>query len=227
MTKRTTEERRAFYLAALEDQRHLLRQALAGMGKGDLIQALPIATCIRVFVHESGRSVPLLKRIRPDFLTLTIRTMPTPRPEEYSRFSNPMTLMHLPFGVSVSPSEPRLFLKLEPDMSGYETSSLGDWWNKPVLKVPGCSPLSRREVVLGVADKEGAHADDDMSENYRRVLESEPLKFNDGTADLGQVNVTRFTVGSAGIELLAMLDGNFAKPAEASDSAISSPDTES
>jgi hypothetical protein len=131
--------------------------------------------------------------------------------------------MHLPFGVAFSPSEPRLFLTQKPDMSGYETCSLGNWWNKPVLKVPGCSPLSRREVVLGVADKEGAHADDEMSENYRRVLESEPLKFSDGSADLGPVNVTRFTVGAAGIELLAMLDGIFPNSVKASDSLISSP----
>jgi len=30
---------------------------------------------------------------------------------------------------------------------------------------------------LGVADKEGAHVDDDMSDNYRKVLESQPLQF--------------------------------------------------
>jgi hypothetical protein len=46
-----------------------------------------------------------------------------------------------------------------------------------VLKVFGCAPLTRREVVLGVADKEGAHVDDDMSDNYRKVLESQPLQF--------------------------------------------------
>jgi hypothetical protein len=128
--------------------------------------------------------------------------------------------MHLPFGVSFSAAEPHLFLKLDPDMSGFENCSLGDWWNKPVLKVPGCWPLSRRDVVLGVADKEGAHSDDDMNENYRRVLESEPLKFIDGTTDLGTVNVTRFTVGSAGIELLKMLDDTFPKPEKESGQQI-------
>jgi hypothetical protein len=182
------------------------------MGNGDLIAALNVAIRIRVLVHESGSSTPLLKQIRPDYLALGIRTMATPKPEEYSRFSSRITLMHLPFGVSFSLTEPHIFLKLDPDMSGHVTRSLGDWWSKPVLKVPGCSALSRREVVLGVADKEGAHADDNMSENYRRVLESEPLKFNDGTFDLPTVNVTRFTVGAAGIELLKMLDNTFAKP---------------
>jgi len=220
MAKRTSTERRAFYLAALEDQRHLLRNGLVGMRSGDLVQALPIATCIRVLVHEGGRSVPLLKQLRPDYLALSIRALPTPRPEAFSRFANPMMIMHLPFGASVSSSEPRLFLNIDPDMSGFEMCSLGVWWTKPVLKVPGCAPLSRREVVLGVADKEGAHADDDMSENYRRVLRSGPLKFTDGTADLGSVNVTRFTVGAAGIELLEMLERIFPEQQKPSPSAI-------
>lgn len=212
MAKMNTRERRAFYLRSLEDQRHLLRNALTAMGNGDLIAALNVAICIRVLVHETPRCIPLLKTLRPNYLDLRIRTMSTPRPEAYSRFASPMTIMHLPFGVSFSPSEPRIFLKLDPDMSDYVTCGLGDWWNRPVLKIPGCSPLSRREIVLGVADKEGAHADDDMNENYRRVLESEPLKFNDGTTNLPMINVTRFAVGSAGIELLKMLDDTFPQP---------------
>ena len=216
----TTSERRAFYLRSLEDQRHLLRNALSAMGNGDLIAALNVAICLRVLVHETTRCIPLLRQLRPNYLDLRIRTMATPRPEAYSRFASPMTLMHLPFGVSFSAVEPRIFLKLDPDMSGYVTCGLGDWWIKPVLKVPGCSALSRREVVLGVADKEGAHADDDMNENYRRVLESEPLKFNGGPVELPTVNVTRFTVGSAGIELLKMLDDTFPKPEKESGQQI-------
>jgi hypothetical protein len=120
--------------------------------------------------------------------------------------------MRLPFGVSVSSSEPRIFINPKPDMSNYAFCGLGEWWTKLVLKVPGCAPLSRRDVVLGVADKEGAHADDEMTDNYRRVLESEPLKFTDGETELNPVNVTRFTVGAAGIEILDMLDRIFPMP---------------
>ena len=60
-----------------------------------------------------------------------------------------------------------------------------------------------------VADKEGAHVDDDMSEHYRRVLESTPLKFTIGGVELEPVNVTRFTVGQAGIEMLDLLNRTF------------------
>ena len=62
---------------------------------------------------------------------------------------------------------------------------------------------------MGVANKEGAHVDDKMSENYRRVLESEPIRFTNGLEKLAPVNVTRFTVGQAAIELLGFLDQTF------------------
>jgi hypothetical protein len=68
---------------------------------------------------------------------------------------------------------------------------------------------TRKEVVLGVANKEGAHVDDEMSENYRRVLDSKPLKFSIGDVELEPINVTRFTVGQSGIELLELLDRTF------------------
>lgn len=54
----TTEERKQFYLKALGDQRHLLRNAIAGMSAGDLTRALNVATTIRVLVHETGNVNP-------------------------------------------------------------------------------------------------------------------------------------------------------------------------
>jgi hypothetical protein len=61
-------ERRKFHRGALEDQRHLLKTAIDGMAAGDLTQALHVATSIRVLVHETGRSKPLLKEFYNNFL---------------------------------------------------------------------------------------------------------------------------------------------------------------
>lgn len=97
--------------------------------------------------------------------------------------------MRFPFSVRISGREPKLSIDPSPNMCGYLPCCLGNWWTKPVLKVPGCAPLSRRDAVLGIANKEGAHADDEMTENYRRVLESEPVRFKNGEAVLGPVNV--------------------------------------
>lgn len=179
------------------------------MSEGRLAAALTVALILRVLVHETGRSKPLLKQLRDDYLALQIREGPAAKGEVIPPFGQKITIMHLPFAVFLHFSEPRVSLNATPDMSNFRSISLGSWWTEPVLKVPGCDALTRREVVLGVADKEGAHVDDDMSEHYRRVLESTPIKFTIGGVELEPVNVTRFTVGQAGIEMLDLLNRTF------------------
>jgi hypothetical protein len=209
MAKRSTAERKRFFLKTLEDHRQNLREAILSVAAGKLSAALTIAVIIRVFVHETGRQIPLLKSIRPDYMTLKIREGPWARAEVESHFSLRVPVMTLPFAVEIHHVEPRVSLKADPDMSDYRDTVLGTWWNKPVLKVFGCKALTRKEVVLGVADKEGAHVDDEMSENYQKVLESKPIQFAVGGVQLEPINVTRFTVGQSGIELLDMLDRTF------------------
>jgi hypothetical protein len=107
--------------------------------------------------RKEGKSIPLLKRIRTNYLVLIIREFPTPPLDKHSPFALKFTIMSLPFGVRVATSEPKLSIDPSPNMSEYLPCSVGEWWRKPVLAVPGCVPLSRRDVVLGVADKEVLH----------------------------------------------------------------------
>ena len=58
------EEKQKKLLDRLEDHRHLIRTAVEAMTTEDLRQALAIATSIRVLVHESGMSKPLLKALK-------------------------------------------------------------------------------------------------------------------------------------------------------------------
>ncbi len=205
MANMTTAERRQFFLARLEDHRHNLRGAIDAVAGGQLSAALTIATTIRTLVHETGRSVPLLKKIRNDYLGLVIREGPWAKAEAESPLGRRFPLMTLPFAIRIHHIQPRISLNPEPNMTGFTEMSLGAWWSKPVLNVFGCAALTRKEVILGVANKEGAHVDDDMTENYRNVLESKPIRFTVSGIDLEPINVTRFTLGQAGIELLDLL----------------------
>jgi hypothetical protein len=211
MAKATTAERKKFFLARLEDHRENLRDAIASIAGGKLSAALTIGVTIRTLVHETGRCVPLLKSICPDYLTLRVREGPwaTAEADSHLRLGRRVPLMTLPFAIQIHHAEPRVSLNAIPDMNEYRDTILGTWWTKPVLKIFGCAALTRKEVVLGVADKEGAHVDDDMSENYRKVLESRPIQFAVGDIELEPINVTRFTVGQSGIELLDLLDRTF------------------
>ena len=49
------------------------------MGEGDLRQALTIATSLRVLIHETGASKPLLKRFKSNYLDLPVMDRIRPR----------------------------------------------------------------------------------------------------------------------------------------------------
>lgn len=59
--------------AMLREQMSLLRTSLDSFYAGNFAEALRIATAIRVLVHETGSSKPLLKQARPDALDLQIK----------------------------------------------------------------------------------------------------------------------------------------------------------
>src|SRR6266849_17160 len=60
-------------LAMLRDQMGLLRSSLDSFYEGNFAESLRIATIIRLLVHETGKSKPLLKQARPDGLDLQIK----------------------------------------------------------------------------------------------------------------------------------------------------------
>jgi hypothetical protein len=68
----------------------------------------------------------------------------------------------------------------------------------------------RRELILGLANKEGgAHVDDDISEKYKNMLASRFFNVKVRDTAIEPVNVSRLVAGRAGVELLDCLDRNF------------------
>lgn len=117
-------------------------------------------------------------------------------------------VMKLPFGMRITAEG----VFLQPDLTGYQTSIIGKWWTRPSLILPGIGGLSRKEVVLGLVNKEGdAHVDSEVSERYLRLMECRSLQV--GTGDrVSAVNVARLLAGQAGAELLDSLERNFEGP---------------
>ena len=78
------------------------------------------------------------------------------------------------------------------------------------MVLPALGPFFRRELVLGLANKEGgAHVDADIPERYRLVLDSQFVRFKINEIDVGALNISRLVAGRAGVELLDCLDKNF------------------
>lgn len=209
MAKLTGEEKKKFLREKLEEQRHLLGKSVKEFTCGDLSDAVRIATIMRVLVHETGRCKPLLKEITPSYLELRILDHPPAKPPQPPPAGTQGTvIMSVPIGVKISADG--VFLNPELAIDQLTPSILGKWWGRLSLILPGLGGFSRKEIVLGLADKEGGtHVDLDMTERYKKLLECKSFQIgwnNDGVTPL---NLSRFMTGQAGLELLNCLDRNF------------------
>jgi len=208
MSKLSGAEKKAYYLAALEDHRQLLKDAIAKMAEGNLVHALNIATSIRALVHETGSSKPLLKSLRADYLSMPILTgkppkLPRPlRPNEHAAW-----VLHVAANFSIRDNQ----LSLNPTLIAEhcEETTLGRWWTDLGLRVPGAAPLSRRDIILGISNKESAHVDDDMPRNYRVMLQSKSIRIKINDAEEEVLNITRYVCGTAGVQMLDCLERHF------------------
>ena len=208
------EEKRKKLQNSLEDHRHLIGSAIEAMSEGDLRQALTLATSVRALVHETGASKPLLKSLRPNYLDLAIMAEPRPPIHGISPVGTPSITFSVPISVSFASDEPRI--RLNPDIDPHKKSqpcSLGTWWTKPFMHLPAVGEYSRKQLILDVANKEAAHVDVDISEQYKRLLDSQFLQFKSNGDDQSVVlNISRLLVGRIGIELLAFLQQEFPAP---------------
>lgn len=208
----SADERKLFFSRALEDQRHLLRAAITAMAAGDLTQALHVATSIRVLVHETASSKPLLRHIHPNYLELPILDRIIEPPRDLGSGVREVTF-YCPVSAQISAPDGKVALITGLESPDYHPSILGPWWNNACMVLPGIGPFRRRDLILGLANKEGgAHVDADISERYKRVLESKFVYAKINDTNVGALNISRLVAGKAGVELLDCLDKNFPPP---------------
>jgi hypothetical protein len=208
MGKMGAEDRKRFIREALEEQRHLLRKSVKEMMAGDLIEAIRVATSLRVLVHESASSKPLLKQLNSDYLDLPILDEIPRKDQNTAPGVHGVVVLSVPVGLRISPEG--VFLNSDLDPLLYAPSRLGVWWNRPSLILPGLGGFSRRDLVLGLANKEGgAHVDPDIGHRYQQLLDNKSLRIGFGEVSPSPLNLSRLMSGQAGIEMLDSLERNF------------------
>jgi hypothetical protein len=194
-------------LAMLREQMDLLQNSLHAFYRGNFAESLRIATIIRVLVHETGNSKPLLKQARPDGLDLEI-------PEQVAEARpGQEEILRLRFAVSV-----RLGAAVAPAVdlrsSHYSLSTVGSWWSRTVFTFPSRVgtqvDYTRKKVVLILANKEGgAHVDPNEDSDYVRLLTDQPLAFDFDGVQIETPDLARFLAAQSGVEMLECLKRNF------------------
>ena len=121
MAKLSASERKKFLLRRLEEQRHLLKKSIEAMAAGDLLEALRVATSVRVLVHETGSSKPLLKQLTHNYLELPILDRIEERPRENT------IVFYCPVSAQIS-TDGKVSLITDLDSPRYVLSRLCAWW---------------------------------------------------------------------------------------------------
>jgi hypothetical protein len=191
-------------LARLKEQMEFLRISLRTFYAGNFAESVRIATIIRVLVHESGRSKPLLKQAKPNGLELPILEHAEERPGQEQIFSFAVSVR---MGPTVAPA-------VDLGSSHYSLSSVGAWWNRMVFTFQsriGTQLIYRRkQVVLILANKEGgAHVDANEDPDYVRLLTDLPLSFADYGLEVETPDLAGFLTAQSGVEMLECLKRNF------------------
>jgi len=198
-----------YFLERLREQRHLLNKSVTEMMKGDLAEALRVAASLRVLIHETGRNKALLAQLNRNYRELEILdSEPPPQKEPLPPGVKAAVVLSFPVGVKIT--DAGVFLSSEPPPPETQRPTiLGKWWNCTSLIIPGAGGFSRKEIVLGLTDKEGgAHVDPEITARYQQLLGYGALRFGT-TQKITTLNVSRLMAGQAGLELLRFLDQHF------------------
>ena len=191
-------------LARLREQMEFLRTSLSGFYGGNFAESVRIAACIRVLVHESRTSKPLLAQAKPNGLELPILGNVGEWPGEVQIVS---FVVGVRMGPTVAPA-------VDLGSSHYTLSTVGAWWNRTVFtfrsRLGRQLVYKRKQVVLILANREGgAHVDEHEDPDYVRLLTDLPLSFTFSGVQVETPDLARFLTAQSGVEMLECLKRSF------------------
>jgi hypothetical protein len=191
-------------LARLREQLRFVRTSCYAFYAGDFAEAVRIATTIRVLIHESPQSKPLLRQAKPSAFDLPILEHAADRNDQ---------LKVLSFAVSVRLG-PTIAPAVDLGSSHHDLTSVAAWWNRTVFsfrsRLGKQLIYKRKHVILILSDKEGgAHVDPIEDPDYVSLLTDAPLSFADQGIPVETPDLARFLAAQSGVQMLESLKRNF------------------
>ncbi len=199
---------RARYADSLKEQYGFLKRSITNvMDGGHDEEALRIATTIRILVHESASSKPLLKCLDSNYLQMTILGTPPP-----SNLANMIFYMGIGFEMNTSKGlRPIVDLANAPPTQ--RLVPLGDWWEQVLLVFADAGrtvKFARKYLLLTLANKEGGtHVDTKLPADYEKFVSSSPWKFTVHGTVTDTAHLARFAAVQSGAQMCECLERNF------------------
>jgi hypothetical protein len=186
MSGKRVQRREGELLAALRDQRELLRNAGERYDGGSDTEAKNLAVRLRVLLHDGGRnSRSLLGQLEIKENLPYLDTTPAENPPEAPSFHGGLCMVHATLGPEGAGSSRYVpVLDKRASLPPHPPQAFVDWWSNRVISDDQGRPVSRRDFVLWLADQDGgAHVDGAIGETYAGLAREGIAIFQPGAGD--------------------------------------------
>lgn len=160
------------FRAALKRQLGFLARSCQSFDAGHHDEAIRIAQCIRVLMHDTNRQKSVLTHLNAKQIVLTSSCLDIAskiRPGTRALVFNGMGRF------AMGPEGASYFPKLGDASQRYDLP-VEQWWTQTVFILDPNTFVSRKDVVLAAADKDGgAHVDAALTPMYERLVDSGDL----------------------------------------------------
>lgn len=159
------------YLRAFKAQRELLANAARQYDGGSEVEARNLAVRIRVLVYDGKRAgSSLLAQLGVRDTMPYLDTANAEPPPGVFAFGAGLCTISAQLGPGSTSRYRAPLDDLSPDRM-HPDAAFVDWWNEPISTGNAATRLTRRDLVLWVANQDGgAHVDPGLDETYIRVI---------------------------------------------------------
>lgn len=155
---------------AYDEQLDLLWNNTRAYDRGSDAVAVHIASVLRVLIHDTGRSSSLLSQLGLKSMQFVSTARPPLATGENSFSDGHWGLIWINIEASAIRYVPVL------DLSTCHTMGFDDWWLEPVFARNGSYTVTRKHLVLAIADTDGgAHIDPNLDEWYADLSRGNPF----------------------------------------------------
>jgi len=189
-------------LSLVKQQYERLKEAVDAFYDGKVVQALNIAITVRVLLHETNRSNSLLSRVNPNYWDLPIHHL----------CIHPQAVFAVPLSIQIRGNGTRKIIRKSLDSPSYQLVPLREWWNAGYQPL-GALRLSKKDIILTVADKDGgAHIDGKVPDTHATL--SEPpfrmgVMMENAEGLFTQPNLAHNITAQCGYEIQTFLERHF------------------
>ena len=174
------------YKVQLQRQLGFIERSCASFDDGYLDEAIRIGVTLRVLFHDTAKSTSLLKHMNARHIKLLSTVSEISIPDDID-IVNIVGLEFQGMGQHCVINKKFEFQPFLSRLATHREIELDNWWQQPVTVFQKNTILTRKDIILAAANKDGgAHVDSELTLEYAALAESGAFGFHIHTSNFGE-----------------------------------------